>query len=93
MVPKLYKKRTLGFVHSKGRLLLPRSAAAGFGRISLVLRPSPGAIDGLEGWICVHDAYWPQPRETSSCRAPFQLQLGAGIIRKFFEKGKTQDIE
>jgi hypothetical protein len=29
--------------YSKGRLLLPRSAAAGFGRISLVLRPSPGA--------------------------------------------------
>ena len=39
-------------VHSKGRLLLPRSAAAGFGRISLVLRPSPGAIPVVG---CVYD--------------------------------------
>jgi hypothetical protein len=42
-VHELHKQRSLGFVHPKGRLLLPRSPAADFGRISLVLRPSPGA--------------------------------------------------
>jgi hypothetical protein len=50
-------------------------------------------FDGLEGWICVHDTHWPQKRETSAVGAPFQLQLGVGTIRKFFEKGKTQDLK
>jgi hypothetical protein len=50
-------------------------------------------FDGLEGWIYVHDTHWPQPRETSFVEALVQLQLGAGITQKFFEKGKTQDIE
>jgi hypothetical protein len=31
--------------------------------------------------------------EISFVGALVQLQLGAGIIRQFFEKGKTQDIE
>jgi hypothetical protein len=42
-VRELHKQRPLGFGRSKGRILLPRSPAAGFGRIPLALRPSPGA--------------------------------------------------
>jgi hypothetical protein len=63
--------------YSKGRLLLPRSAAAGFGRISLVLRPSPGANPELPATRAATRYSLLATRIITYCLLPITARLAA----------------